>query len=64
MYKQKLKSAFNNQKCVQKNLKSALFLIIAPCPLLNVGETLNKILLGKYLKVLFSLTKKIHEKPK
>ena len=40
MYKQKLKSAFNNQKCALKNLKSASFLFIVLCPFLNMGEAL------------------------
>ena len=35
--KQKLKIAFNDTKCAFKNLKRPFFLLIAPCPFLNLG---------------------------
>ena len=39
-YTFKLKSVFGNQKCVLKNIKSALFLFSAPCPFFSLRETL------------------------
>ena len=39
-YSSKLKSAFGNQKCALKNIKSALFLFSAPCPFFSLRETL------------------------
>ena len=39
-YTFKLKSAFGNQKCALKNIKSAPFLFSAPCPFFSLRETL------------------------
>ena len=42
-YDFKLKSAFINQKCTLKSIKSAVFLFSAPCPFLNLVETVGNI---------------------
>ena len=39
-YTFKLKSAFENQKCSLKKVRSALFLFSTPCPFLSLRETL------------------------
>ena len=42
-YTFKLKSAFGNQKCAPKNIKSALFLFTAPFPFFSLRKTLLKV---------------------
>ena len=37
----KLKSAFGNQKCALRNIKSAIFLFSAPYPFFSLRETLH-----------------------
>ena len=50
-YTFKLKSAFGNQKCALKNIKSALFLLSAPCPFFSLRETLH-LCVFKYHKII------------
>ena len=47
----KFKSAFGNQKCTLKNIKSALLLFAAPRPFLSLRKTLD--IVRYYILIIF-----------